>query len=95
MLEPSRAGLTNTGSPNRSRSAGGDVVLSLAQHDAVGHRETGGGGDLLRVLLVHAQRAGRDAVADVRDPEALQHRLDGAVLPVGAVQRREHHVTPR
>ena len=42
--------------------------------------------------LVHPGGAGEDAVPDVRDAEPLQHRLDGAVLAVRAVQRREHHV---
>ena len=50
------------------------------------------GHQLLEEHLVHAQRRGRDARADVGHVERLEQPLHGAVLAEGAVQRGERDV---
>ena len=47
---------------------------------------------ILEHHLVHAQRRGEHAGADVRDVEALEQALHGPVLAERAVQDREHDV---
>ena len=46
----------------------------------------------LHVRLVHADRGGEHAGADVPDAGHLEHPLDGAVLAPRPVQQREDHV---
>ena len=102
--EPSRAGLTNTGRPSVRRSASTRLRAAAnvsACTAAVAHlRQAGVGHQLLEHHLVHAQRGGEYAGADVGHVEALEQPLDGAVLAERSVQHREHDVdafepTPR
>ena len=61
----------------------------------VGHlRQAGAAHDVLEDDLVHAQRAGQHARADVGDVEQLEQPLHGAVLAEGPVQGREDRVGP-
>ena len=84
--EPARAGLTNTGSPSRSRSASVRRVAAAAQHHGVADREPGVAQQALGDVLVHRRRAGADPGADVGHAGHLEQPLDGAVLAAGAVQ---------
>ena len=70
------------------------VLLELASgHDDAGRdRETGGLQDDLHVGLVHADRGGEHAGADVAHAGHLEHPLQGAVLAPRAVEQREDHV---
>ena len=85
--EPSRAGLTKTGIAERvldlvaepQRRVAGDRDAAVAQHR-------------LEEVLVHAERRGGDAGADVRHAGELEQALDGAVLAERAVQDREDDV---
>ena len=90
--DPPRAGLTNTGSPSRSRSSSSSVCLLRPQHHMVADRQAVGDQQLLGELLVHARRAGQHARPDVRHAGQFEQPLDGAVLAVGPVQHREDHV---
>ena len=108
MLEPPLAGLTNSGQPSvgdlvqhplglgrigsRRVSAAVPGPVPLADHHVRPDRQAPGREDQLHVLLVHADRAGQHARADVRHPGHLQQSLDRAVLAVRAVQHRQHHV---
>src|SRR5690606_13376299 len=59
------------------------------QHRVRRDRDAVGGGEPLGELLVHGGGGGQHARPHVRDPGHLQEALDGAVLPVPAVQHRE------
>ena len=68
MLDPARAGFTNTGRPSRSRAASSSTAgsaqtapVGVPQHDVVALRQPGGGEQLLGELLVHRGRAGEHA----------------------------------
>ena len=78
----------------RALAAAGRVVLPLARgdRDRRHHRQPGGREHDLHVGLVHADRGGEHAGADVPDPGHLEHALDGAVLAPRPVQQREDHV---
>ena len=89
--DPARAGLTNTGRPSRSPSVT-QRRRSRPQHRALPDRQTLGGQQLLGELLVHPGGRGQHTGPDVGNPGQLEQPLDGAVLAVGAVQHREHHV---
>ena len=88
--EPSRAGLTKTGIPERvghgiaepERDVGRDGNPLCAHH-------------LLEDVLVHAERGCEHARADVGEPGQLEQALDGAVLAVRAVEQDEHDVERR
>ncbi len=88
-LEPSRAGFTTTGKPNgfstRSRCRSRTVTLSHDGHALVAHHR-------LEEILVHAERRGGDAGADVGDVRELEKALHRAVLAEGPVQDGEDHV---
>ena len=93
--EPRCAGLTNTGRPSAASSAStpSRSARQRVMQAAVLHlRQPGGPHQGLEADLVHAQRRGGDAAADVGHIEALEQPLDNAVLPVGAMQRREDDV---
>ena len=90
--EPARAGLTNTGSPSRSRWSSVRVAVAAVQHLVGTDRQTLGREQLLGELLVHRHGAGQHAGARVGQADHFEQALDGAVLAVGAVQHREHHV---
>ena len=96
--EPSRAGLTNTGSPSAPQPGEHAVAVGrelLSPDRAVlDLRQAGVRHQLLEHHLVHAQRRGEHAGADVRDVEALEQALHGAVLAERPVQHREHDVDP-
>ncbi len=96
--EPSRAGLTKTGSPSASSSAttrGGIVAEALERHRSVLHLGNAGlGHHRLEQQLVHAQRRSQHPGADIGDIEALEQPLDGPVLAKGPVQDREDDVHP-
>ena len=70
------------------------VAVPLARGDRHRrhHRQPGGLQHDLHVGLVHADRAGEHAGADVADAGHLEHALDGAVLAPRAVQQREDDV---
>ena len=94
--EPSRAGLTNTGVPSTVsswRTASGSRAPAVLANGGGGHLRHGRGGQhLLEHDLVHAQRGGQHAGADVGHVEQLEQALDGAVLAERPVQDGEHGV---
>ena len=97
MLEPARAGLTNDREAEcldaRQRTPPGRCSpLGPGDDDAGGDRQAGGLQDDLHEGLVHADRRGQHAGADVAHAGHLQQALEGAVLAPRAVQQREHHV---
>ena len=96
MLEPARAGLTNTGQPS-------EATASIAAAGSCCHwrslmttngpdRQAVPGEDQLHVVLVHHHRGGEHARPDVADVRQLEHALQGAVLAERPVQQREHDV---
>ena len=94
--EPSRAGLTNTGrpepgEPGEHAAALGRTMLG-PDRAVVDLGQPGVRHQLLEHHLVHAQRRGEHAGAHVRDVEALEQALHGAVLAERTVQHREHDV---
>ncbi len=88
-LEPSREGLTQTGSPSAAARSRQPVLAGLAEVDL---------GDAalaqqpLEDQLVDRDRRGEDAGADVGDVEALEQPLHGPVLAERSVQDREGDV---
>ena len=94
-LDPRLAGLTKSGNPRRAadRSAmrAGRRIPVASQHHHVRRpsgRPRGGEGDLHH-RLVHADRRGQHARADVGHVGQLEQALHRAVLAVGPVQHRE------
>ena len=91
--EPSRAGLTKIGVPSCAscaRTPSGSSRQRASRTPA--ERTCGTPGrvhDLLEDDLVHAQRRGEHARADVGHVEQLEHALDRAVLAERPVQHRE------
>ena len=94
--EPSRAGLTNSGSPSARQLRAHGVRLvapaRLADRGVVDLRHAGRGQHVLEHDLVHAQRRGEHARADVRDVEQLEQALHRAVLAERPVQDGERGV---
>ena len=88
--EPRRAGLTKTGVPSDRQLAQHGLRLGVPArepHARVGDlRHVGGGQDLFEDDLVHAQRRGEHARADVGHVEQLQQALQRPVLAERAVQ---------
>ena len=82
-----RASATRWRTPSGSRYHSRAVTVTRRQH-----RQPGGAQHDLRVGLVHTDRAGEHAGADVADAGHLEHPLDRAVLAPRPVQEREHHV---
>ena len=97
-LEPRFAGFTNIGYPRSllevgERSRRGARVPVVRRGRRVGaDRQAVRGEDDLHHPLVHADRGGEHAGADVGDVGQLEQPLDRAVLAVGAVQHREDDV---
>ena len=69
--------------------------LGLRHQPTLGHRQAGGGEDLLGLDLVHGHRRGQHARVGVGDPQPLQQALHAAVLAPAAVERVEHDVGAR
>ena len=68
------------------------LPLPAGHRDAGGDGQPGGGQHDLHEGLVHADRRGEHAGADVAHAGHLEHPLQGAVLAPRAVQQREDHV---
>jgi hypothetical protein len=68
-------------------SAGDDAML--------GHRNSGCGGNTLRLMLVHGERRGEHAGMGVGNVQDLQHALDRAVLAIGSMQGIEDGIWPQ
>ena len=66
--------------------------LPRAQHNVVTDGQPSRIDHLLGELLIHSGRTGEDPGTHVRHAGEFQQTLDGAVLAVGAVQNRKHHV---
>ena len=94
--DPRRAGLTNTGRPSARELGEHALALARQRRSATPRvrdlRHAGGAHQRLEADLVHAQRRGGDAAADVGDVEAFEQPLDDAVLAERPVQRRERDV---
>ena len=88
--EPSRAGLTKHGIAERVAR-----LVAGAQRDVPRHRDAVVAHDRLEQVLVHAERRGEHARADVRDARELEQALHGPVLAERAVQDREDDVDVR
>ena len=95
-LEPPRAGLTNSGygkAATASRQAAGSrAPLGGGDRHERADRQPVGGEDQLREVLVHADRAGQHAGADVAGAHHLEQALDGAVLAERPVQQGDRYV---
>ena len=74
------------------RLGGRRACLLVLEDEVARLRDTGGCEDRAHQRLVHADRARRDAGADVRDVCHLQQALQRAVLAEGAMHDREYHV---
>jgi hypothetical protein len=66
--------------------------LVLADPRVAHLRNPGAGHQILEQDLIHAQRRREHPSADVRNVEALEQTLHGAVLAERAVQHGEHNV---
>ena len=96
-LDPRLAGFTNIGKPSAAIESARDRVavrlpLVPQHHPVRAHRQAARREHQLHHRLVHADRGGEHAGADVRDVGELEQTLDRAVLAVRAVQHREDHV---
>ena len=79
--------------PARARTASGSRAPAREPHARVGHlRHARGGQHLLEDHLVHAQRGGEHARADVGHVEQLEQALERPVLAERPVQDREDGV---
>ena len=87
IVEPSRAGLTISGSPSSATTR----IQSVARVDdaILRRRNAAREPDELRAPLVHRQRRRHHAAAGVGNLQRLQRALHGAVLAEAAVQRDE------
>lgn len=83
-----------TGEVHDPLAYAGGVAVPLARPDDLvrSDRESEGEEDALHVLLVLADGRGEDARADVGHPGEFEQPLEGAVLPVRAVQHGEDDV---
>src|SRR6266516_3147849 len=93
--KPGRLGEHRVGelpADTRVDRVGVGAPLALTDHQVGGLLDAGGGEHHLGHGLVHRQRRGEHAAADVGQAGELEQPLHGAVLAVGAVQQREDHV---
>ena len=67
-------------------------LVAVAERDVPRDRDPAVSEHGLEQVLVHAQRGGGDAGADVGDARELEEALHGAVLAERAVEDREHDV---
>src|SRR5436190_687607 len=90
-----RAGTTMSEPPRLHEDGKRERVVDLV---ALAKRHVARDGDAavaqhgLAEILVHAERGGGDACADVGNSRELEQPLDGAVLAEGPVEDREHDV---
>ena len=97
-LDPRLAGLTNIGKPSARSSSAAIAVAAAAPTRGAGRRGTAQTGSPARReqhlhhRLVHADRRGEHAGADVRHVGQLEQPLDRAVLAVRSVQHRKDDV---
>ena len=86
-LEPRRAGLTKHGIAERVAR-----LVAETQRDVLGDGDAVVAEDRLEDVLVHAERRGEHACADVRDAGELEQALHRPVLAERPVQDREDDV---
>ncbi len=98
-LDPRLAGLTKTRQPEAVHQFTRDH-LGFGQHATAQHhlvrtlREARRAEHALHQRLVHADRRGEHAAADIRHVGEFEQALHRAVLAVRPVQHREDHVEP-
>ena len=68
------------------------MIVGPIDREIFHHCDAGVAQDALLRVLVHPERRAQHARSHVCDPRQLEQPLHGAVLAVGAVQHREHHV---
>ncbi len=94
--DPSALGLTNTGIAKFARQPRPKrrsvAVVGAIDREISHHRDAGVAQQALLRVLVHPDRRAEHARAHVWDSRQLEQPLHRAVLAVGAVQHREHHV---
>ena len=61
-------------------------------HDVRSGGDAGGAEQYLGHLLVHARGTGQHAAAHIANAQHLEHSLNGAILPVGAVKQGKDDV---